>query len=272
MIIYADILIFINTIIDYILLTLTSFILKKKGKLIRLVFASLIGGTSSLYIFIDSRYIWADLLYKTISGILLIIVAFGFSGVRSFVLSFIIFLLLSFSFNGLVLFLENFKSSTFLSRNFISYLNISPILLVFLSAIFYLIIKVVEKIIHRKIVADFAEITVELEGNKYRFTALIDSGHTLTDPLSDSQIIIIDKNKFDRIFNLNRSKYNRIRLIPVRTISDSKLIEGIRCDKVEIEIDKQKIVLNSPIILPSVKKLGENYNALISKSAVDILT
>lgn len=272
MIIYIDILVFINTIIDYVLLTITSFIIKKKCKLICLISASLIGGLSSLYIFIDSRYIWIDLIYKTVSGILLIMVAFGFSGFRTFVLSFVLFLLLSFSFNGLVLFLENFKSSTFLSRNLISYLNISPVLLVILSAVFYIVIKFTEKIIHRKISADFAEITVELEENKYNFTALIDSGHTLTDPLSDSQILIIDKDKFDKLINLHKSKNSRIRLIPVSTVSDSKLVEGIRCDKVNIEIDKHKIVLANPIVLPSVQKLGENYNALISKSAVDILS
>ncbi len=272
MIIYADILIFINTIIDYILLTITSYILKKKCKLIAIICASLVGGISSIYIFIDSKYIWMDFIFKTATGILLILIAFGFSGLRTFILRYVLFLLLSFSLSGLILFLQNFQNTTFFSRNLISYVNISPVLLIFLSAIFYLFIKVIDKIIHRKISADFAELIVELGESKFKLTALIDSGHTLTDPLSDSQIIIIDNNRFKKLVDLNESVSNRIRLIPVSTISDSKLVEGIRCDKVTINIDKHKNVLMNPIVIPAAKKLGENYNALISKSAVTIFT
>lgn len=270
MIIYADILIFTNTIIDYFLLTITSFIVKKSVKPISMIFASLFGGVISLYIFIESKSLFIDIIFKFVSGIILIVFAFGFSSLKNFLLRYVIFLVLSFSFNGLVLFINNFNGTTFFSRNLISYINISPVFLVFLSAVFYLIIIVTEKILHRKVQVDCTEIEIEFFNICTKLNALIDSGHTLTDPLSDSQIIIVDECVYNTFSNVKENITNRIRLIPVTTISKSELVRGIRCDKAVVYIEKEVIVLNSPIILPASKKLGDNYNAIISKTAVNI--
>lgn len=271
MIIYADVLIFTNTIIDYFLLTITSFIVKKSVKPILMIFASLFGGVISLYIFIESKSLLFDIMFKFVSGIILIIIAFGFSNLKNFLLRYVFFLVLSFSFNGLVLFINNLNSSTFLSRNLISYIDISPVFLVLLSAIFYLLIRITEKILHRKVQVDCAEIEIEIFDICTKFNALIDSGHTLTDPLSDSQIIIIDESLYNVFTNINKNITNRIRLIPVTTISNSEIVRGIRCDKATVYIGKEIIELKSPIILPASKKLGDNYNAIISKTAVNII-
>lgn len=271
MIIYADVLIFTNTIIDYFLLTITSFIVKKSVKPILMIFASLFGGVISLYIFIESKSLLFDIMFKFVSEIILIIIAFGFSNLKIFLLRYVFFLVLSFSFNGLVLFINNLNSSTFFSRNLISYIDISPVLLVLLSAIFYLLIRITEKILHRKVQVDCAEIEIEIFDICTKFNALIDSGHTLTDPLSDSQIIIIDESLYNVFTNINKNITNRIRLIPVTTISNSEIVRGIRCDKATVYIGKEIIELKSPIILPASKKLGDNYNAIISKTAVNII-
>lgn len=272
MIIYADVLIFTNTIIDYFLLTITSFIVKKRVKPILMVFASLFGGIISLYIFIESKSLVFDIIFKFASGILLIIIAFSFSSLKLFLLRYIIFLVLSFSFNGLVLFINNLNSSTFFSRNLISYINISPVFLVLLSVIFYLLIRIIEKLLHRKVQVDCAQIEIEFLGIFVKLNALIDSGHTLTDPLSDSQIIIVDEGIYNTFSNIKEHITNRIRLIPVTTISKSEIVRGIRCDKATVYIGKEIIVLKSPIILAASEKLGDNYNAIISKTAVNIFS
>lgn len=272
MIIYADILIFTNIIIDYILLTVTSYIIKQKSKLICIVVASLIGGVSSLYIFVDSNSLIIDILFKLISGVLLVFITFGFTRIKIFLIQYIIFIILSFSLNGLVFFIYNLKNSAVLSRNLVSYIDISPILLIVLSCIFYTLIRVIEKILNRKIRVDYAEITLQIYDKTIKLNALIDSGHTLTDPLSDSQIIFIDKKKFSEIISSEQLVKQRIRLIPVSTVSDSNLIEGIRCDTAEVFVGKQKFVLTNPIVLPANKNLGDTYNALISKSAINLFS
>ena len=53
MVIYADILILVNTVIDYFLLRASMRLLKLNCRLLRIIVAAFTGGISSLYIFIS---------------------------------------------------------------------------------------------------------------------------------------------------------------------------------------------------------------------------
>lgn len=268
MIIYVDILIFSNTIIDYLLLLLTAAITKKEYKTIRMVIASLIGGISSLYILLQIKTVLIDVLIKLIIGIVLISVAFWPQKYNKILISYIVFLFLSFSLNGLVLFLHNLKPSTFISKNLVSYINISPILLIALTVVFYLVIRLIQKIIQIRLNIDKVAIEILLNSEKIKLNALVDSGHTLIDPLSNSQIIFVDSSIFKSINMEEREYLVRKRTIPVSTVTTSSLLDGIRCDKAVIAVQNNKIVIDKPIIVSSKQDLNDEYNAIISKSAI----
>ena len=67
MIVYVDTLIFTNTIVDFILLTATDFIVRRQSSILRSVIASVAGGLSSLYIFLQSDTLIFDLLFKPVT-------------------------------------------------------------------------------------------------------------------------------------------------------------------------------------------------------------
>lgn len=268
MVIYVDVLIFTNIIIDYILLFLTEKILKFNLKLYRVVLASIVGGVSSLYILLSVDHLIFDLLFKLVSGILIILIALGRLKIKLIFSGYILFLMLSFAFNGLIYFLQNNFSNTYFSQNLVSYINISPVLLIVLSSVFYLLVKIIYKIIDRKTSVSTAHLTVYLLENVVSVQCMVDSGHTLTDPLSDSQVFILDGKKFDQLTKCKVDISNRKRVIPIKTVGNSCLLEGVRCDMADVIRGNNKFTYKKPIVLRSQQNLVGTFDAIISKSAV----
>lgn len=265
MVIYADVLIFSNIIIDYLLLLLTAKLFKINYNKTRTIISSIFGGLSSLYILIDSNSAVLDLFVKLSAGMIIILIAFG---KRKAFITYIVFLLFSFSLNGLVLFLRNFNSNTFISNNLVCYFNISPVILIVLSMVFYLLVRLVQKLLQMKVVADLVEIEIHLSKNISKCYALIDSGHTLIDPFSDSQIIFVDSNLYSSLIDGIELSV-RTRLIPVKTVLESSMLHGIRCDYAKIIYKKTETLLKKPIVIESSQPLKDNYNAIISASALN---
>ena len=204
MVIYIDVLIFTNTIIDYIIISLTEGILHINSSIKRIILASLIGGLSSIYIFFSNNIIILDLIIKLLTGATVFFIAFGRIKIKTFIYGFVVFLLQSFALNGLILFFQGVNNTIFLSKNFIGYINVSPILLIALSTIYYLVVKFINKISERKSNVDIVELIIELFDKKITLKAMVDSGHTLIDPLSDAQIFIIDSKRYNELINTEK--------------------------------------------------------------------
>lgn len=269
LIIYADVLIFSNIVIDYILLFLTGTIANRKYKNSRIVIAAVIAGFSSLYIFFDVNISAVNIIVKILLSAVIILIAFSFSSVKLFTIECVIFLVLSFSLYGLFDFLQNLSSGLVYTNNFVNYINISPITLVLLSVFFYAVIKMIYKFIDRKSIANKVELVLTLFNKEFKMIAMVDTGHTLTDPISLAQIVILDTELFDTIVCTDKELKSRARLIPTKTISGTALLDGIRCDLMKINFKDNLIEHKNPIIIKSKERFNSDYKAIISKSAIN---
>jgi len=270
MVIYVDTLIFTNVVIDYLLLCITSMIVKKNYNIIRLIISSLIGGVSSLYILVDSKSIIVDIIFKIIVGALMILVLCG--NKKGLLLSYSVFLGISFLLNGCVIFLYNLVSpNVFYSDNFINYFNISPVLLIVLTSIIYFIIKIIQRIFIRKTAVSTANLSIQVGKLKLTYRALVDSGNTLSDPFGNSQIFVLSCDEFSNIslvldeFELSR----RNRLIPVKTVSSKCVLKAIRCDKAEILAQSKRYVFDNPIIASSIEPIENDCKAIIPANLLE---
>ena len=104
-----------------------------------------------------------------------------------------------------------------------------------------------------------------------RVNALVDTGNTLTDPLTGESVIVADAKTGEELLGLERSAFKDpattitahpemgFRLIPCRTVGQSgALLLGLRCDSVRIENrEAGNLVAFSPVEFES----GE-YGAL----------
>ena len=100
MIVYADILIILNLAVDYFLLRAAAFLQHLNPPLWRMLLSSLVGGISSLYIFLPPQGAVLDILFRTAVCAAMTFICFGFGKIKRFLRSFGVFLLVTFGYGG----------------------------------------------------------------------------------------------------------------------------------------------------------------------------
>lgn len=272
MVIYVDTLIFVNIIVDYLLLKLTALLTKRKYSATRLVIAAAIGGFSSLYILIHTDNILLDIAFKIVVASALILTLQGLLGFKAFLCSLGIFVLLSFALNGFVVALENIFSKTFFTENMINYFNISSLHLIFFTAVIYAVIMLVRKITDKSLSGYRADLKISVCGYTMKLKGFVDTGNHLRDPFSNLPVIVINKGNYDKILvaigsiELSRRK----RLIPFSTVNERGVLNALRCDSAEISIEESGRYDYKDVIIASAnQKIDNGFDAIIPLCAVD---
>ena len=97
--IYIDELMLLNFIIDYVILSTLTFLLKKNVKKRRIFLSCIVGEISILYVFISMNNLLL-VLFKLVLGIIMIIILYGYSDIKSFFKEIVYFYILCFFLGG----------------------------------------------------------------------------------------------------------------------------------------------------------------------------
>ena len=269
MTVYGDILFILNMTVDYLLLLLCEVFLKIKTNLTRRLLAATAGGVFAFYIFFGIKSIIADLLYRIVTSFLIVLIAFG---VKKFLRSTAVLVTLSLLQSGCVGFVaELFRLSSVTVSGTVVYAEISPLLLIILSVAFYLIFSLVFRITKNRLPRRFCRVRLCFRGSCREFTALLDSGSSISDPFSDSEVLIIDKSSAEDFFNckkeeiLNATNQKRFRLLPYKTINGSGVLWGVRIDGAELVTEKASIKLAKPLLALSEEQSFGDYEIIVSE-------
>lgn len=103
--IYIDLFFLFNVIMDFMIILGTSIILKRNSNLIRIIISSLIGGLSSILLFGNINKI----LIEVISIIVMMLISFGYKGIK-YVLRNIFYMYLLSTLIGGIIYLFNVKT------------------------------------------------------------------------------------------------------------------------------------------------------------------
>lgn len=210
---YIDLFFIFNVIMDLIIIISTSILLKRKTNYIRMILSSLVGGISSLLLFTSLNKI----LIEIISIIIMVLISFGYKGIRYIIKNILYMYILSTLIGG-VIYLFNIKVS---SNIFITYL----IIIIISIEIMILYIKENKKI--KSIYNNYYKVDIYFKDrNKLSLIGFVDTGNNLYDPYKKRPIIIIS-NKY-----LKEDKYI---LVPYHTISGNGLLKCIKPDIIFIE-------------------------------------
>ncbi len=267
MIVYGDILFILNMTVDYLLLSLCEVIQKRKTTLFRRLLAAILGGISSFYIFLDVKSLLADIAFRAAVSFLLTFAAFGREKIFR---SAAILLVLSLLQSGAVGFVsELFKLSAVFVSGTVIYADISPLFLIGFSFVFYLAVSLVFRITKNRIPIEFCTVRLRLRDRCSEFRALVDSGNSLSDPFSDSEIFIIDKGSFESFFNCTQDEAfegenkTRFRLVPLKTVKGSGVLKGIRLDTAELKTEKLSIEVKKPLLALSEEQSFGDYGMIV---------
>ena len=271
MIVYADVLIFLNLIINYFLLLAVSKILKKTPKTRWLVLSAFVGALSSLYIFLPQTSFLIETLFKIAVSMFMTIIAFGFKGVKAYIKSVLLLFGVTVGFGGLMYAIWlTFSPNGMVINNSVVYFDISLIALIGFTVAGYIIFSILYRVFSKT--ATFAErcdITLFANEKSVKVTAIVDTGNSIEDAFSMGEIIIVDKSVAIKLFEcedfqINFKTKSRYRMLPCATVSGTDVLEGLRCDRAEVKYKNQSITLNRPILAISKTPLPDGNDAIIN--------
>lgn len=272
--VYVDVLLLINLLVDYFLLSLTAKLLKKKTSVLRLVLSSLLGAVSSLYIFLPQMNIVFEVFIKVAVCGLMTLIGFNNTTLKSFSRSLSVLVAVTFGYAGfMIAFWYTFKPTGMIINNSVVYFNVSPLFLIAFSVVAYLIISIVKIVTEKN--CDFAkvcEIEVFAEGKSATLRAIIDTGNSVEDMFSLSEVIVADESVLYQLFDdypASKNLDNRYRALPLSTVSGAGLLNGYRCDTADVIYNGKKIQLIKPILAISKVKLDDGYNAIINPKILE---
>lgn len=267
MVIYADVLVLINSIVDYFLLLLTAKITKINYKWFRIIISAFFGGILSFFILLPEQNIIVRFVYRVFCSCSCVLIAFGYINLKCFLRTVYYNFAVSFIYAGLMIAIWMLiKPSGMLINNSITYFNISPLYLILFSVITYLVITVISSLLKREAnCAKRCNIIVLLNDKKIPLNALVDTGNSLTDVLCDSEIIIVSDNIKNKYFTDYINVYpERYRVIPCSTVNGNSVLDGIRTDGAIIKSDKKDEYIKKPTIVFSNQIFKDDYNAIVS--------
>ena len=272
MVIYADVLFILNAVTDYYLIKLSGIMANKNAVFWRLTAAAVLGGISSFYILLPRLKLFFDIPVKMIICSVLILTAFGYSNIKTFIKLTVLLFSLTFLLGGIVsAIVFYFSPENIYINNQIPYIDINPIVFIVSGICYYFTALIVKRLTERN--GEFAEeckITLAINSNTYCLTGMIDTGNSLSDVFGMSEIIIVENSILENIENnlLSAEKTRRFRAIPVKTVSGNSVLNGLRVDKATIALNKSKKTLTNPIIVSSKTKIKDGWDAIINPRSI----
>ena len=211
--IYIDLFILFNIIMDAIIITSVSILLKRKTSHFRIIISSLVGGIFSLLLFTSLN----KLFIEVVSVLIMVLIAFRYVDIKYTIKNIFYMYIISVLLGGL-LYLFNIRVTT---NVLVTYF----IIIIISVEVMILYIKEMKKM--KNIYNNYYNVDIFFkDGEKESLIGFVDTGNNLYDPYKRRPIILIS-NKYEREDN--------IILVPYYTAGGEGLLKCIRLDKIFIE-------------------------------------
>lgn len=268
-VIYADILIVINILVNYVLLRASAAVAKLECKPFRLLAASSMGGVFSLFIFVEGLHWVVSAIIKIIYALLCVLVAFNPKNAKVYMKSCVAFLLSNFAFAGIMLAgCVMLFPNMLIYKNGIVYFDIDIFTLAVASLICYALVTVFTRISAAKAPQNTIFDVVIFYGEKnVKGKALFDTGNGLRDSFSGRPVIIAERRFLQELLGVgfSCSTLKNFRMIPYSTIKGGGALESFLADKVVVESANKRTEVNDIYIAVTDKKIiSGSYSVLLS--------
>lgn len=232
--IYIDLFFLFNVVMDAIVITSVSILLKRRTSIYRILLSSLVGGICSLLMFLNINKI----IIEIISVIVMVLISFGYKNIRYIVKNIFYMYILSVLLGGL-LYLFNIRVTT---NVLITYL----IIIIISMEVMILYIKEMKKM--KNNYNNYYDVDIVFkDGYKLSLIGFVDTGNNLYDPYKKRPIILLsDKYK----------REDKFILVPYYTAGGDGLLKCIRINNIIVNGVCYKNVLvgfsNSPKLIDGV--------------------
>ncbi len=296
--VYIDVLFLENVVMNYLILIVTAKFSKSKTSSLRALLGALIGASYVVLIllFPNVKFYYTT-LGKVILSVVMVAVAFPQEKLMNFFKTLAIFYVSTFIFAGAAFAFMYFNQTGSFVRNGIVYVFWqSKWTLLLLSIIMAgIIVRIFWELVQFKFMKDKLLLTLKIafESRIIALAALVDTGNSLHDPLTNTPVVVVEfnaikdilpseiqsifvqskENDLDSVTDIvaNSSWFSRFRLIPFTSIGkENGMLIGFKPDYIEIGEEPEKKGVNNVIICIYNRALSKNqrYKALLSPELV----
>lgn len=285
-VIYIDVLLCVNLLINYVILILEAKLLNLRIKRKRLILSALMGSFYSIFIFFDQINLLLSLFIKLLMSITIILIAYGFINTRSFVKSIVTFYFINFIFGGIIFCIWYFISPKgIFIKNGIVYFDISPTFLILSTVVIYFSIKIYQYFLGE---SDLHNIVCDLEilnnGKTVKLFAKVDTGNSLKEPFSNKPVIVAEYESLKDIlppevknyiqdnvedWTAKGKKTSLLRVIPYSTVSGEGLLPAFTPEKVTIKYKNKTYIKETFLAISKRNLFLGDYKALVPPDLID---
>lgn len=277
MVVYLDIVVALNGLLDYLLLSVCGRVTASPRNTKRLILAAAAGGIYAGASLLPGFTFLGSVFWQLIFGVCLCLLAFGPG--RCLIRQSVVLFLLAAAFSGLVLVLTELFSAPGAMVGGRVYYPISLSVLLLTGGVAYSLMKWgLSRLQHQG--GDVADLEITLNGNRVQLTALRDTGNTLRDPISGCQVLVADWTVLRRLLpqtSLRREQFlepaglleelsgkvsqSSFRLIPYKAVGvEHGLLLALRPEEVKINGRREQLLVGfSPVEISD----GGGYEALL---------
>ena len=296
--IFLDVLILENIIMNYFILIVTSKLSRTKTTNLRVFLGALVGAVYvALMVLMPNLKIYYTAFAKILLSIVIILISFRPKNIGSLFKNLAVFYISTFIFAGAAFAFIYFEHGEAFIRNGVIYvfwqskwtiLVLSVILVGIIVRIFWEIIQF--KFIKEKLLIP---LKISFENKTSNLPALIDTGNSLRDPITNMPVIVVEfsaikeilPSDIQSIFEESRENdldsisciisdsrwFSRFRLIPYMSLGkENGMLIGFKPDYIEIGEDEEKKGMNDVIVGIYNRALTKNerYRALLSPELI----
>ena len=248
-VLYLDILFLVNFCMDYIALYVAGGLCERVRSARRLIASSFLGAVYAMAaVLLTGNEILQNLIGFCVA-LLLVALAYGRTNRRDFLRIFITFYAVSLLLGALVT-VGYSMLNLYIAPDGIDAGKGRPLVFFAVAAVGALLIRLAGKWLSREGNVKNKRVTVKLGQKTVAFSALLDSGNRLCAPLSGRRVIVVGANVLTTFLprelrlmlkndppdpsSLPPSLARRIRLIPVHTLSEVRLLIGFLPDEITV--------------------------------------
>ncbi len=281
-IIYVDVLVILNLIVTFLLLSVTEFFLREKTRGWRLFLGALAGGIYSLQVFLPEMGALLNIFSRLVAGVIITYISFGFKTYKRFLKIVSVFLLMTFVFAGLMIALWIiFRPSGMLINNSTVYFGISLPALIVSTAFCYILVRIIFRIILKnKPQQSIFDFTLEIDGKILSGRAMLDTGNTLAESFSGYPVVVCTYDFLKEIFSPDSENFfkgdinslgeikdenwkKKVRLVSFSTVTETGTMPSFRPDRLTVknffETDKVFVAVTG-----RKKYINESFQMLLN--------
>lgn len=253
MVIYIDVLIFTNILINYCILSLTRKYLHIKTSEFRIILSSALCSLCSLTVFLQIGN-FLSLVIKLLCSALMCLIAYKMSDIKTYIKCITTVFAISVIYCGvMIIFYQALKPKNMAIINDTVYFQIQPLTLITISIAIYIIIMCISRVISSNITNTIVDLKMQVDGNEYSCIGKIDTGSSVVEPFSRVPVIITESSV------LNGLKCKNQRIIPYKTLNNNGIMYAVKADKIYINkkpIQKQAYIgIYDGTIEPQIKAI-----------------